>query len=235
MSSHNFGIFLMKVQLIYTYVWKYCLKLFYGVHMQEGEKIAGGMSYRTLNGVDTTIIMRYLEDTNENSSKEILEKNKDYYIASANKTITRLKLAKKRVEHAHIDSNCAELIDKKIFSSIKWLNRLKDNIISATNKSELLELQQYKKWHAVKLIPSAAEGITISLLINRKIAHISDTKEFPDKKLLESARIHNKKAKSIFIKLLNLSEQSNFKEAERLRIEGYDECVIADKKIKKMY
>ena len=29
--------------------------------------------------------------------------------------------------------------------------------------------------------------------------------------LLESARIHNKKAKSIFIKLLNLSEQSNFK------------------------
>ena len=82
---------------------------------------------------------------------------------------------------------------------------------------------------------SAAEGITISSLINRKIAYISDTKEFPDKMLLESARIHNKKAKSIFIKLLNLSEQSNFKEAKRLRIEGYKEFVIADKKIKNRY
>ena len=82
---------------------------------------------------------------------------------------------------------------------------------------------------------SAAEGITISSLINRKIAYISDTKGLPDKKLLESARIHNKKAKSIFIKLLNLSEQSNFKKAERLRIEGYKECVIADKKIKNRY
>jgi len=201
--------------------------------MQEGEKIAGRMSYRTLNGIDTTIIMEYMEGSNENSSNEILEKNKDYYIASANKTIAWLKLAKKRVEHAHIEDNCAELIDDKISNSIKWLNRLKDNIISVNNKSKLLELRQYKKWHAVKLIPSAAEGISITSLINRKIVYISDTKEFPDKKLLESARIHTKKAKLIFLRLLNLSEQSNFKEAERLRIEGYEECVIADKKIKK--
>ena len=46
--------------------------------MQEGEKIAGRMSYRTLNGIDTTIIMEYMEGSNENSSNEILEKNKDY-------------------------------------------------------------------------------------------------------------------------------------------------------------
>jgi len=150
--------------------------------MREGEKIAGGMSYRTLNGIDTTVIMECLEGTNENSSKEILGKNKDYYIASADKTIARLKLAKKRVKHAHIEDNCAELVYDKISSSIKWLNRLKDNIISVTNKSELLELHQYKKWHAVKLIPSAAEGIIISSLINRKIALILVIpKDFPIK------------------------------------------------------
>jgi len=42
-----------------------------------------------LNGIDTTVIMEYLEGTNENSSKGILGKNKDYYIASADKTIAR--------------------------------------------------------------------------------------------------------------------------------------------------
>ena len=57
--------------------------------MREGEKIAGGMSYRTLNGIDTTVIMEYLEGTNENSSKEILGKNKDYYITSADKIIKK--------------------------------------------------------------------------------------------------------------------------------------------------
>ncbi len=133
--------------------------------MQEGEKIAGGMSYRTMNGNDPQYLMEYLEGTDENSSKEILEKNKDYYIASANKTIARLKLAKKRVEYAHIEENCAEMINNKISASIKWLNELKDNITSVTNKSELLESNQYKKWHAVKLIPSAAEGIT-NIIIN---------------------------------------------------------------------
>ena len=84
------------------------------------------------------------------------------------KLLQGLKLAKKRVEHAHIEDNCAELVYDKISSTIKWLNRLKDNIISVTNKSELLELHQYKKWHAVKLIPSAAEGIIISSLIIEK-------------------------------------------------------------------
>jgi hypothetical protein len=203
-----------------------------GVKMQEGEKIAGGMSYRTMNGNAVKHLMEYLEGSDENSSKEILEKNKDYYIASANKTIARLKLAKKRVLYAQIEENYAETIYDKISTSIKWLNELKDKITSVTNRSELLEPNQYKKWHAVKLIPSAAEGIAISLLISREIDYISDKGESSNKELLESARTHNKKSKSNFIKLLNLSDQSNFKEAERLRIEGYSEAAHAVKKIK---
>ena len=64
--------------------------------MQEGENIAGGMSYRTMNGIKTTKIMDYLEGYDDDSSMEILEKNKDYYIASANKTISRLDSRKKK-------------------------------------------------------------------------------------------------------------------------------------------
>ncbi len=41
---------------------------------------------------------------------------------------------------------------------------------------------------------------------------------------------HIIKKQNQFFKLLNLSEQSNFKEAERLRIEGYSEVALADKK-----
>ena len=200
--------------------------------MQKGEKIAGGMSYRTMNGNDVKHLMEYLEGTDENSSKEILEKNKEYYIVSANKTIARLKLAKKRVEYAQIEENCTEMINNKISASIEWLNELKDKITSLNNRTELLETDQYKKWHAVKLIPSASEGITISFLINSEIAFINDKNESSNKELLESARTHNKKAKSNFIKLLNLSDQSNFKEAERMRIEGYSEAALAVKKIK---
>jgi hypothetical protein len=203
----------------------------HGVKMHEGEKIAGGMSYRTMNGNAVKNLMKYLEGSDESSSKEILEKNKDYYIASANKTIARLKLAKKRVEYAQIEENCVEIYDR-ISTAIKWLNELKDKITSVTNRSELLEPNQYKKWHAVKLIPSAAEGIAISLLIDREIACINDKSESSDKILVESARTHNKKAKSNFIMLLNLSDQSNFKEAERLLIEGYSEAALAVKKIK---
>lgn len=202
------------------------------LRMHEGEKIAGGMSYRTLNGNNVKNLMEYLEGSDESFSKEILEKNKDYYIASANKTIARLKLAKKRVEYSQIEENCAETIYDRISTAIKWLNELKDKITSVTDRSELLEPNQYKKWHAVKLIPSAAEGIAISLLINREIACINDKSESSDKILIKNARTHNKKAKSNFIILLNLSEQSNFKEAERLRIEGYSEAALAVKKIK---
>jgi hypothetical protein len=60
------------------------------------------MSYRTMNGIDNSHIMKYLEGTNENSSTEIFKKNREYYIASANKTISKLELTKKRVEYSHL-------------------------------------------------------------------------------------------------------------------------------------
>jgi hypothetical protein len=62
--------------------------------MQETENMADGMSYRTMNGIDTRKIMSYLEDRNKKSSEEIFHKNRDYHIASADKTIVRLELPK---------------------------------------------------------------------------------------------------------------------------------------------
>jgi hypothetical protein len=199
--------------------------------MQEGEKVAGGMSYRTMNGIDTTKIMKYLEGSTEESHLEILEKNKDYYVASAKKTISRLKLAKKRVEHGQIDPLHAKMIDDKITSSLKWLEKLKEHVMRVTNISEPLKIGQYKKWHAIKLLPSAAEGIVITSLIKEKIDNFSVNSNEINHKKLENAKIHNDNAEAIFLELLNLSEKSNFKAAERSRIEGYGEAIIADKQI----
>ena len=202
--------------------------------MQETENMAGGMSYRTMNGIDTSHIMKYLEGTNENSSTEIFNKNRDYYIASADKTISRLELTKKRVEYGHLNKNFSEMVCNKISNAIMWLDELKEYINKVSKSSDLLKSNQYKRWHAVKLIPSAAEGLIITTTINRKIAELDKSRPDSDKKLLRSASTHNRKAESIFKYLLNLTGRSDFKEAEMLRIEGYMECVIVDKKINKL-
>ena len=69
----------MKVQPIYTY-WKsvkYFLLLFIILlvfQMQETENMAGGMSYRTMNGIEIGYIMGYLVGNNQNSRTEISQK-----------------------------------------------------------------------------------------------------------------------------------------------------------------
>jgi hypothetical protein len=85
-----------------------------------------------------------------------------------------------------------------------------------------------------KLIPSAGEGLIITTSINSKIVELDKNQSDLDKKLLRSARVHNNKAESIFKYLLNLTKSSDFKEAEKLRIEGYRECVLVEKKINKL-
>jgi hypothetical protein len=199
--------------------------------MQETENMAGGMSYRTMDGIEIGYLIGYLEGDDENSSKEILRKNREYYISSANKTISRLELAKKRVEYGHLNKYYREIIFNKIYSSIKWLEELKVYINNVSNTSELLKSDQYKRWHAIKLIPSAAEGLIITSSINIRILDINNNQVTIDKNSLKSANQHNRNAELIFKDLLNLTIGSDFKEAERLRIEGYNESVLALKKI----
>ncbi|MGB7967985.1 MAG: hypothetical protein WCF28_00280 [Methanobacterium sp.] len=126
------------------------------------------------------------------------------------------------------------MVCNKISNAIIWLNELKEYINKDSKSSDLLKSNQYKRWHAVKLIPSAAEGLIITTTINRKIVELDKAYYDLDKKLIRSATTHNKKAESIFKYLLNLTGRSDFKEAEMLRIEGYRECIIVDKKISKL-
>jgi len=200
--------------------------------MKEGENIAGGMSYRTMDGIKTIKIMDYLKGFDNDSTAEILERNKDYYIASANKTISRLELAKKRAEYARLEKETEKLIYEKIFRALNWLEELKEDILNIKNNFKFLEVDQYKKWHAVKLIPSAAEGIIITSLIKRKLDNSFRDSNESNKSIVETARKHIEKAEIIFRDLLNLNEFSDFKEAERSRIEGYNEAVLADAKLK---
>ncbi len=207
---------------------------------QEEEDSAGGISYRTMKGIDTHPLRKYLEGRDEQASQEILEKNKEYYIASAHKIITRLELAQIRVKNADLDEKEEQMLDERLSHGLEWLKILEKNIKLAKDRAEFLQAVPYKKWHAVKLMPSAAEGYAINASIirdieqagikssNIKFSKSSNIKSSDIKKLKE-AEIHSKKAGKIFLNLLNLKESSDFKAAEKARIEAYNETNTAVK------
>jgi hypothetical protein len=198
---------------------------------QKHEDVAGGMSYRTMRGIDISQISEYFEGSDEDTSMQLLEKDKDYYIASANKTISRLFLAKKRIEFGVIPEKNTKMIDKKISISIHWLEKLKKDINNVQSYSEFLDVQKYKKWHAIKLVPSAAEGILLTSIIKLKIKELSS---LTHSTILKEINLINNSAEKIFLDLLNLNENSDFDEAEILRIKAYNKAIFADKKLKNL-
>ncbi|MBZ2165766.1 hypothetical protein [Methanobacterium spitsbergense] len=198
--------------------------------MQENENIAGGMSYRTMKGINFNQIGKYLDGNDNISSTEILEKNKNYFIASANKIIARIKLAKKRSEYGLNNNDHVRLINLKISASLRWLEKLKKDIKSDIN-SEFLNVKQYKKWHAVKLLPSAIEGIIITSKIKYKLLNIDSCYSGSSKQNIEEAKKYIENAEIKFLRLLNLNENSDFKQAESIRILAYNESILADKKL----
>lgn len=195
---------------------------------EEYEDSAGGMSYRTMKGIETSSITKYLEGYNKKSSSEIFEKNKEYYIASANKIIARLELTKIRVKNANLSKENNHKLMDKLSNGFKWLATLKKNIKKAKNNSEFQRAISYKKWHSVKLIPSGVEGYIITISIERDINRIRDKlPESIDRKNLKIAETSNENAKMIFLKLLDLDVNSNFKAAEKSRIKAYNETIEA--------
>lgn len=198
---------------------------------EEYENIAGGMSYRTMNGINFTHLSHYLDGFDETSKLDILEKNKEYYIASANKTIKRLELAKTRVLTSKLSFKKSADIDEKISEALKWLDGLKKEILNI-NKKDLLEKQEYKRWHQVKLLPSTVEGLLITELIFNQIQQIEDQNESLNDSL-EEVKKHDKEARSIFLRLMDIDEHSDLKNAEELRLKGYNEAVLADSKLRK--
>jgi len=185
------------------------------------------MSYRTFNGIDISI-MKYLAGNDKHASAE---KNKQYYIASANKTMTRLELARARIRNAFLSEKDNKFLIDKILYGLNWLDMLKNNIKDAKDDIEFSKAVSYTEWHAVKLIPSAAEGYAISLIMKDKL---NDRNNTSHAKLLEDAKYHNHKAKIIFTELLNLKENSNFKLAEKQRIKAYKELISVNEILKRL-
>jgi hypothetical protein len=195
---------------------------------QEYEESAGGMSYRTLRGIDISQIRGYLEGRDEAASAEILEKNKEYYLASADKTISRLELAKIRAKNANLTEEEWNLVDENINKGFDWLNDLKKNIIKVEKESDCLKSISYKKWHSVKLIPSSVEGYVITIAINKKINRIKTNLSASAHRMhLRNAEKHNSTSKKIFLELMDLDEYSDLDNAEILRIKAYNEAFSA--------
>lgn len=199
---------------------------------QEYEDFAGGMSYRTLNGIDFPHISDYLDGGDETSKAEIFEKNQSYYIASADKTHERLKLARTRILTSGLSIKTTEKIDDKIYDAIRCIEKLKKEIKQARIGNEILKSEWYKKWHMIKLLPSTVEGILIVELIEKKIKFLNNDGDKFRNELLKEAIIHKDNAKSIFLNLISINENSDFKDAERSRIKGYNELALADDKLR---
>jgi hypothetical protein len=191
---------------------------------QEMEKNAGGMSYRTLPRIEKTLITQYL-DSNDNEST-IFEKNKKYYLASADKTIARLELAKIRVQNSDMPSDECQLVLDKINQGLHLIEGLKYQIKHETHNEKLQKATHYKIWHAIKLIPSAAEGYAIISSLER---NIFNNKKHESKNKLKKDEIHLKDLKNIFSYLLNLDESSDFAVAEKYHFKAYEKMEIMQK------
>lgn len=188
---------------------------------QKPEKSAGGMSYRTLQGIETTLITHYLDYNDKKPLSIVFEKNKKYYMASADKTIARLELAKIRVENSAISSDECQFVLNRISHGLNCMVSIKNRIKNVSSNKELHKITPYKIWHAVKLIPQAAEGYAILISIE-EIIFTSDRSE-SDPVKLKKVKFHLKKGKKIFMCLLNLDENSDFQTAEKSRLKAYEE------------
>jgi hypothetical protein len=81
----------------------------------------------------------------------------------------------------------------------------------------------------LSLIPSVAEGYTITASIEKKLNQINKNSIKTNLNKLKNANFHNNKAKEIFFELLNLEENSDFILAEKQLIKGYEEIKLTRK------
>ncbi|MDD1775386.1 MAG: hypothetical protein LUQ24_07635 [Methanobacterium sp.] len=171
---------------------------------------AGGMTYHIWKQQDYKIIEDQLD---KDDNGEILNKKKDYYLASTKKILTRLMLAAARIKNAEIAENESQYLDDKISDGIKWLKKLEDNITEAGTNSEFIDAVSYKEWHRVKLIPQSVEGYALTLLLELELKNSPKNSEI--------AIENNKKARKLFDDVLSLDKKENMKIAEEKRLEAF--------------
>ena len=186
-------------------------------------RIAGGMVYQTNEGIDQAPegIMGYLAGHDEEASVNIIEKEKGYYAASIDKTRARLELAGARVGEANLSGAERSMAYGRLDAGAAWLDDTMKAIRAADDKASFDKAVSYKGWHAVKMLPSAAEGYAIACSMQR------------DPEMPDGAKALASQAKATFVGLLNLDKGSDFEAAEKARLEAFDELKRADEMINK--
>lgn len=194
-------------------------------------EIAGGMVYQTNEEAESAGLMSYFSGHDGALAPGILEKEKEYYAASADKTAARLELAKARVTEAKIPEADRRMLLERLDSGLAWTDGLKKHIRDAPDKAafDAIVSQSYTNWHAVKLLPSSAEGFAITDGIQDHIDWAKTKK--PGNANLREAENLNMQAKAIFLWLLSLDEHADFTAAEQARLEAFKKASAAQDKL----
>lgn len=200
-------------------------------------EVAGGMVYDTGEGPEDSAggIMGYLSGHDNVTSLKQLEKEKSYYMASADKTASRIELAKARIQEAWISDDDHKMLDDRLNAGLAWTKDLKERMGRASNRSEFDKAVDYKVWHAVKMLPTAAEGYAITAAIRNHIEWIRGNMSGIDRGLLDEAESHNSHARSAFLQLLYLDDRADFHAAEKARTEAFNDAREAHGLMKKAY
>lgn len=193
-------------------------------------KMAGGMVHWTNEGIDISPggIMRYISGNDEADTASILEKEKAYYAASVDKTLSRLALARSHIDAADLTEKERSMLHGRLDSGISWLKMNKKAFISARDRASFEKEVDLKMWHAVKMLPTASEGYSIACAIEKCLDKAPDSRGKAEAIRLDSW------AKSTFLRLLNLDGRTDFAAAEKDRIEAFSMLSRADNWLKKV-
>ncbi|MCD1293920.1 hypothetical protein CUJ83_02770 [Methanocella sp. CWC-04] len=200
--------------------------------------VAGGMSYDAMKAVDMSGLMEYLAGSDRVSARDVLEKYKQYYISSADKTRARLELAKSRVKAASISEEEKRWLIRKLEEGTGWLKELGSKIASAKGEAGFNKVTTgiFDKWHLIKLLPSSAEGCALTASMRSDIKRIRMNSGLTSEKAvyLSEAGDHNIRAYNLFRTIMRLDVRSDLWEAEEMRLEAYKEASAALEKLKKI-
>ena len=86
----------------------------------------------------------------------------------------------------------------------------------------------------LSLIPSVAEGYTITASIEKKLNQINKNSIKTNLNKLKNANFHNNKAKEIFFELFKFRRKFDFILAEKQLIKGYEEIKLKQKILKEI-
>lgn len=168
----------------------------------------------------------------------VLEKNKEYYIASLNKISVRLELAKVRVSGAQLPDADRSMLNSRIDSGLMWLDEHKRKLSAVSMAEEFAAATPqnfYRQLHVIKMIPRTSEGYAITVCMQRNIESVRAGMNVSGDaaRALSEAGERNRHAMGMFLDLLSLDERSDLNAAEKKMNDAFSEAAKADSLISK--